>query len=67
MTGVFLVVFDQQVLTLHYTSGPGTDEPIFRARIETQTEKMDVWTQRGKGRRVGQIGRLGFTYAHYHV
>ena len=27
----------------------GTDEPICRAGIETQTQKMDVWTQEGKG------------------
>ena len=27
----------------------GTDEPIFRAGIERQTQRMDMWTQWGKG------------------
>ena len=26
----------------------GTDEPICRARIEMQTQRMDLWTHRGK-------------------
>ena len=29
----------------------GTDEPISRAVIETQTWRTDMWTQWGKGRR----------------
>ena len=27
----------------------GTDEPISRAGIETQTQRTDMWTQRGQG------------------
>ena len=27
----------------------GTDEPIWRAGIETQTQKMDMWTQESGG------------------
>ena len=42
----------------------GTDEPICRVGIEAQTYRMDMWTQRGKGR-VEQTGRLGSTYVHY--
>ena len=38
----------------------GPDEPINRAGIETQTQRMDMQTQRGKGM-VGQIGRLRLT------
>ena len=30
--------------------GYGTDEPISRAGIEMQTQRMDMWTQRGKER-----------------
>ena len=26
----------------------GTDEPICRARIEMQTQRMDLWTHQGK-------------------
>ena len=28
----------------------GTDEPICRAAVETQTQRPDLWTQRGKER-----------------
>ena len=33
------------------------DEPICRTRIETQTQRTDLWTRKGK-KRVGQIERL---------
>ena len=38
----------------------GTDELISRAGIETKTDRV------AKGK-VGQIGKLGLTYIHYHV
>ena len=28
----------------------GTDEPIFRAEVETQTQRTDLRTQQGKGK-----------------
>ena len=37
-----------------------------RGGIETQTQRMDLWTQQGK-ERVGQIERVALTYIHYHV
>ena len=40
----------------------GTDEPICRAEIEKQMERMDVWTQGGGQERVGRIGRVALTY-----
>ena len=44
----------------------GANEPICRAGIETQTQRMDLWTQQGK-ERVGQIERVALTYTHYHM
>ena len=35
-----------------------TDEPSSRAKIKTQTGRMDVWTQAGNWT-VGLIGKLG--------
>ena len=36
----------------------GTDESIFRARIEIQTYRTDLWTQRGKGRGMNRKSRI---------
>ena len=44
----------------------GTDEPICRAGIETQTQRMGLWTQQGKGR-VGEIQRVALKHICYHV
>ena len=44
----------------------GTGEPIFRAGIETQIYRTDLWTQWGK-KRVGQIERVAQKYTHYHM
>ena len=44
----------------------GTDELISRAGIETKTERMTYRHRVAKGK-VGQIGKLGLTYIHYHV
>ena len=38
----------------------GTDEPICRTAIETQTQRLDLRTQQGK-ERVGQNERVGLT------
>ena len=39
----------------------GTDEPIFRTTMDTQTERADLWTQGG---REGQIEGLTLKYIH---
>ena len=44
----------------------GTEEPICRARIETQTLIMDYLTQQGN-ERVGRIERIALTGTHYHM
>ena len=44
----------------------GADEPIWRAEVETQTYRRDMWTQQEK-EGVGQIGRVALTYVHYDV
>ena len=44
----------------------GTDEPIFRAGIEMQKQRMDLWTQ-WKKERMGQIERVALAEIHYHV
>ena len=36
----------------------GTDESIFRAGIEIQTYRTDLWTQRGKGRGMNRKSRI---------
>ena len=41
----------------------GTDEPICRAGIETQTQRMDLWSQQVK-ERVGQIERVELKCTH---
>ena len=38
---------------------------ICRAGIEMQVYRMDLWVQRRTGR-VGGIGKVAFTYIHYH-
>ena len=42
----------------------GTDEPICRAAMETQTYKTDLWTQWGK-ERVGSTDREAWKYILY--
>ena len=44
----------------------GTDEPICRAETEMQTERMNLWANRGK-ERMGRIERVVLTYIHFHV
>ena len=44
----------------------GTDKTIFRAAMEMQTYRTDLWTQRGK-ERVGQIERVAWKHIHYHM
>ena len=44
----------------------GTDEPICKAAVEMQTQRMDLWTQWGK-MRVGRIERVALRCMHYHV
>ena len=39
----------------------GTDDPICKAEIETQTQKTHVWTPRGGGG-AEWVGRLELTY-----
>ena len=42
----------------------GTDEPIFRAAVEMQVQRRDLWTQWGT-QRVGQIERIAWKHVHY--
>ena len=44
----------------------GSDEPIYRAGIETQTQKTDVWTQY-EGRKEWDEFRVALKYIHYHM
>jgi len=44
----------------------GTDEPIYRAGIETQTQKIDVWIQH-EGRKGWDEFRVALKYTHYHM
>ena len=44
----------------------GTQELICKTWIEMQMQRIDTWTQWGKGR-VKQIGRVGLTYIPYYV
>ena len=41
----------------------GTDEPICRAAVETQTQRTDLWTQWGK-ERVGRTERVAWKRIH---
>jgi len=44
----------------------GTDEPIRRAEIETQTWRTGLWTQRRK-ETIGEMKRVALKYMYYHV
>ena len=44
----------------------GIDEPICREGMETQTQRMDLWTESGK-ERMRQTEKVTSTYIHYHV
>ena len=44
----------------------GTDEPICRGIIETQIQRMNLWTHWGK-KRVGQTEKAALTYVYYNV
>ena len=37
-----------------------TGEPIYREEMETQIQRMDLWTQRGE-ERLGEIARVALT------
>ena len=45
----------------------GTDEPICRAAMETQTERTDLWTRVGREERVGCTGRVTWKHTHYYM
>ena len=45
----------------------GTDEPIYRAAMETQTLKTDIWTQVGEVREVAQMERVVWKHIYYHM
>ena len=44
----------------------GTAELICRAAMETQTQRTDVWTQRGQ-ESVGRMERVAWKRVYYHV
>ena len=43
-----------------------TDEPISRVAMKMQTQKTDLWTQRGKDM-VGQMERVVWKHIYYHM
>ena len=43
-----------------------TDEPICREGMETQTYRMDLWTEQGK-ERVSRTEKVALIYIHYYV
>ena len=43
----------------------GTNEPIYKTEIESQTQKTDLWLPRGRGKGVGCTGSLGLVGANY--
>ena len=44
----------------------GTNEPIFKTEIDTQTQRTDLWLpEEGKGE--GWTGSLGFVDANYYI
>jgi len=45
----------------------GTDWPIYKAGIETGTQKLDLWARCGGKQRVGWVEREALKYIHYHV
>ena len=50
-------IFQARVLewgAIAFSEKNGTAEPIFRAGTEMQTQRMDVWAQRGWGRGMNQ-------------
>ena len=44
----------------------GTDKPVYRAGIETQKQRTNLWTQRAQ-ETVGQAERVALIYVHCHV
>ena len=44
----------------------GIDEPICRKGMETQMQRMDLWTQRGR-ERMGRMEKVASSYIHNHV
>ena len=44
----------------------GTNEPVCRAAVETQTQRTDLWTQRGK-ERVARIERVAWKHKQPYV
>ena len=44
----------------------GADEPVCRAAMETQTQRTDVWTQRGQ-ESMGRMERVAWKRVYYHV
>ena len=53
----------QASLSITNSQKNGRDEPI----SSDADVRMDMWTQMGKGGKVGQIRRLGLMYIHYYV
>ena len=45
----------------------GTEEPIYRAATETQTQRTDLWTQVEMGGEDGRTERVALKHAHYHM
>ena len=54
------------LMHIHRTQKDGTDEPIYRAAIEMQTQRMDFWTQWGR-EKVGLFERVAMKQIYYHM
>ena len=45
----------------------GTEEPIYRAATETQTQRTDLWTQVEMGGEDGRTERVVLKHIYYHM
>ena len=54
------------LMHIHGIQKDGTNEPIYRAAIEMQTQKTDFWTQWGR-EKVGLFERVAMKQIYYHM
>ena len=45
----------------------GTNEPIYKTEIDSQTWRADLWLPGGRRERVGWPGNLGLVDANYYI
>ena len=44
----------------------GTDEPIYRAAVDMQTQRADIRTQQ-RGEKAGRFGKGAWKHVHYDM